>query len=47
MAKLRRLKDVGINGLGVAACIQIKSPASCQRSCNLKRPDDVCRRTEL
>lgn len=25
MAKLRRLKDVGINGLGVAACIQIKS----------------------
>lgn len=45
--KLPRLKDAGINRLCVAACIEIKSQQSCQQSYNLKRPDDVCCRTEL
>lgn len=44
--KLPRLKDAGINRLCVAACIEIKSQQSCQQSYNLKRPDDVCCRTE-
>lgn len=47
MANFRRLKDAGINRFTVAACIEIKSQQSCQQSHNLKRPDDVCRWTEL